>query len=174
MTISAFGFVRPLQFNKIKKGMLVLAAPADGQRYFGVTTDIRDDKNLVILLASDGDAPAAIDLGYMVDDLWEIPGVLEVEPTDAPFSPLKRRMSSSGYAMTSDGNIAAKFLHNSGGRTLDLLINLSDGQHMERADSIAFFTDPKFFIRQEGRKERFACAALVSPQEGGQAVSMPR
>ena len=174
MPLSAFGFVRPLPFNNIQKGMLVLAAPATSQRYFGVVTQIRDYMSLVVLAASDNDTPSAVDLGHMVSDIWQVPGTLEIEPGDAPFSPPHKLMSSAGYAITSEGQIAAKFLHNSGGETLNLLINLADGEHIGKAEGIAFFANPKFFIRQEGRKERFACAALVSPQEGGQAVSMPR
>jgi hypothetical protein len=161
MTASAFGFARPIPFSKLEKGMLVLAAPSDGQRYFGVISRVHHDMVLVILASSDGDVPGAMDIGYLVDDLWHVPGILEIEPDGAPFAPAQRRSITPGYAIDSDGNVAAVFHYSGMGRTEQFLVNLSDGEHLTRADKIAFFKGARFFVRQEGRRERFAWPDLT-------------
>ena len=164
MASSNFGIARPLPFSKLAKGMLVLATPHDGQRYFGVVTKIRDYWMLAILSSTDGDIPAALDLGYVVDDLWQIPGSLEIEPSGAPFEPLMKRSSGPAFTIDSDGNVGALIDRVDMGMKQQFLVNLSDGEHLDRADKIAFFKEAKLFIRQEGRRERYEWPALTPEQ----------
>lgn len=164
MATSNFGIARPLPFSKLAKGMLVLAAPHDGQRYFGVATMIRDDWMLAVLSSTEGDVPAVIDLGYVIDDLWRVPGSLEIEPRGTAFQPSMKRSSGPAFAIDSDGNVGALIDRVDMGLKRQFLINLSDGEHLDRADKIAFFKEAKFFIRQEGRSERFEWPSLTPEQ----------
>lgn len=155
MATANFGIASPLPFNSLEKGMLVLAAPHTGQRYFGVVTKIRNDWMLAVLSSTDGDIPAALDLGYVVDDLWQIRGDLEIEAAGSPFEPSLKRSSGPALTIDSDGNVGALIDHVDMGMKQQFLINLSDGEHLARAEKITFFKEAKFFIRQEGRRERY-------------------
>lgn len=162
MVASVFGFARPIPFGKLAKGMLILAAPADGQRYFGVVTKIREDFMLIVLSATDGKTLANLDLGYFVDDLWLVPGLLEMEPASSPFEAGSRRAIIPGYAIDSEGNAGVSFPHSEFGQTKQFIVNLSTGEHFDRVEKIGYFKDAKFFVRQEGREDRFPMPDLTS------------
>lgn len=162
MTATHYGFATPLPFNKLDKGMLVLATPSTGQKYFGVVTKINHDFVLIVLSASDGDIHEAIDLGYAVDNLWQINGSLELEPQGKPFIGNVRRTEKPGYVINSDGVIACQFVHRNGvGRHQLFAVDLNTGEHVERADKVAGIDGAKLFIRQDGRKDRFEWPALT-------------
>lgn len=162
MAAAIFGFARPIPFGKLKKGMLVLAAPVDGQRFLGVVTKIREDFILIVLSATDGDVLGNLDLGYCVDDLWLVPGLLEMEPIGPAFEAGSRRAIVPGYVLDSDGNAGVIFHHTEFGQTKQFLVNLDTGEHFDRAEKIGYFKDARFFIRQEGRKERFPMPDLTA------------
>ena len=164
MATANFGIVRPLPFNKLEKGMLVVLAPRDGERQFGVVTKIREDWILASLSSADGDAPTATDLAYHTDDLWHIPGTLEIEPKGGPFEPLLRRSSAPTFTIDSDGNVGALLEYSEIGMPQQFLIDLANGEHMGRSEKMAFFKEAKFYIRQEGRHERFEWPSLTPEQ----------
>jgi|GEM_PF-5478979 len=165
MAAKHFGLATPVSFNKLEKGALVLAAPHTGQRFFGVVSKVNHDHVLVVLSASDNDIHAAIDLGNVVDDLWLIPGTLEIEPTSDPFMNHSKRTTVPSYIINSDGNIGSQFLYrNEVGQHQMFAVDLNTGEHLDRADKVAAFQGAKLYIRQEGRKERFEWPSLTPDQ----------
>lgn len=162
MTVVPFGFATPLNFNDLAEGMLVLAATGQTERYFGVVSKFSESFVLVVVSASDGAVPGALDLGNVSGDLWRIPGALEIEPAGLAFEPGEQSAPIAGYVIDSIGALIASFRRtNHYGEKERALIDLSTGKHTRGTGKIAAVGDVKFFIRQDGRRDRFEWPVLA-------------
>jgi len=162
MAASIFGTALPLNFNNLQKGQIVRAAPAIDQQYIGVVAKFGHDFILVTLLATDGKTPGPLDLSACVNHIWSIPGMLEIEPEGVPFSAGLSEAPHSTLMVDSVGGIFARFLHrNDIGQQERFLIDLNTGEHSRGQGEMKPIGPVKFFIRQQGRKERFELLTLA-------------
>lgn len=155
MSVATFGFATPLDFNVLEKGMLVVAAPAQDQSYFGVVTKFRHEFVLVVLASTDGEVPGPLELSSCTGALWRVPGVLEIEPAGQPFVRGPTSSPPTGFLVGNAGHLLASFLHrNDNGQKERFTIDLTTGEHSQEPGR-PVMNGLTIFIRQEGRRERF-------------------
>lgn len=154
---TAFGFAVPLSFNDLRPSMLVLAAPTPDQQYFGVVAKLGHDSVLIVLAGTDGPVPGPLDLGNCADSLWCIPGTLEIEPDDSAFAPGAATSNPPCFMIDAAGAISALVTARGDfGQAQRYAVDLSSGEVTKGQGKTAFFKGARFFIRQAGRRERFA------------------
>lgn len=170
MTTTVFGFGAPLDFNSVEKGMLAFAQPSEGQRYFGVIGKIRSDLVLIVIAASGSEAPPyVINVSALHNNMWRVPGDLEIEPRDGNFAyPPIDTPHSNGLVMDADGRLFAIVMQRDPWNSVERYIfDIATGEHADGEASaqpkrpFAAVSDPAMYIRQEGRKDRYAVDGLT-------------
>lgn len=170
MNVKALGFANPIDFNALKKGMLVYSQPSEGQRYFGVISKIRSDDVLVVIASnSEEAAPFVINASAIHNTMWCIRGQLEIEPASGEISfPPISTPTANGLILDASGSLFAVILQREPwGQTDRYIINLATGEHAVSADGdttlrpYSTISDFSMFVTVDGRKGRFTMPSLT-------------
>lgn len=159
MKTNAFGFAYFIKYDDVQPGMLLTGRTKSGDQFFGLAIQAEREIIVGVFWTTQNIAvPYEIELSDILQTLAQVDGVLEVEPSELarPFAPPERQASQEGIYIGADGSVGlATSFEDWPGRQRRRYVRFEDGLADTNSGTISFPIEPRLFIAQAGRKQRF-------------------
>jgi len=154
----AFGYATPIGLDDLQSGMLLTIELQDGERVVCLVHDTEHDRFFVVLWSSrEGEVPRAVDVIDPRRSVGRINGRLEIEP-DGPadaFLPPQKPGATKGFIIGKDGRLGVAVDVDHWGKLVRTFVDLETGNAMKPSGAVAILDNPRLFIAQDGRRDRF-------------------